>query len=351
MRNITAGERAQYMITRFMARLPARLQVWLSREPPFVIDGLHYDPAAQLLRALRRRRIRFGLVEPNVAIGRKRFRRETHVFRGPVTEVGGVRDFEIPGPAGPLRVRHYAPPTSERAPLTVFLHGGGFVIGDLDSHDEPCRIVCRYAGVHVLSVDYRLAPEHPFPAAVDDACAALAWAQAHAESLGADPRRVAIGGDSAGGNLSTVASRLAPDGARPVAQLLIYPPTDAVTTRASHGFFGEGFMLTVRDGEAFSKFYVGGTGVARDDPRVSPLYATDLGRLPPALVVTAGFDLLRDEGEAYAAALAKAGVKVRTRRVDSFGHGFIHMTGVAPAAREAMIAIARDWRALLDDCA
>jgi acetyl esterase len=351
MRDITAGERALYLMACFMARLPARVQVWLSREPPLVIDGLQYDPAAQLLRAFRRRRIRFGLVEPSVAIGRKRFRRETQVFRGPVTEVGGVRDFEIRGPAGPLRVRHYAPLTSERAPLTVFLHGGGFVIGDLDSHDEPCRMLCRYAGVHVLSIDYRLAPEHPLPAAVDDALAALAWAQTHAESLGADPRRVAIGGDSAGGNLAAVTSRLAAGHARPFAQLLIYPPTDGVTKRPSHGLFGEGFTLTLRDGQAFSKFYAGGTGVARDDPRLSPLYATDLARLPPALVVTAGFDLLRDEGEAYAAALAKAGVKVRTRRVDSLGHGFIHMTGVAPAARQAMMALARDWRSLLDDCA
>ena len=351
MRDTTAGERLQYLTARFMARLPARVQVWLSREPPLVIDGLRYDPASQLLRALRRRRTPYGLVEPSIAIGRKRFCRETHVFRGPVTEVGSARDFEIPGPAGPLRVRHYAPPTSERTPLTVFLHGGGFVIGDLDSHDEPCRIVCRYAGVHVLSVDYRLAPEHPFPAAVDDALAALAWAQAHAESLGADPRRVAIGGDSAGANLATVASRLAPHDAPPFAQLLIYPPTDGITKRASHGFFGEGFSLTLRDRKAFSVFYAGGTGIARDDPRVCPLYAPDLARLPPALVVTAGFDLLRDEGEAYAAALAKAGVRIRTRRVDSLGHGFIHMTGVAPAARQATIAIARDWRALLDDCA
>ena len=342
--------RAQYLGARMAARLPDRLKVRLSGEPPVTLDGQRLDPQLQLLRSLRRRRVVHGLVEPTVAIGRLRFRGETRFFRGPVTKVAGVRDLEAAGPAGAMRMRHYAPePSAAPRPLTVYLHGGGFVIGDLDTHDEPCRLLCRHAGVHVLSVEYRLAPEHPFPAGVEDACAALRWAQANARALGADPARVALGGDSAGANLSAVASALAArEGSPPLAQLLIYPPTDATTARPSHALFGEGFFLTQRDREGFIRAYLGGDEAARHDPRVSPLRAPALSGLPPALVVTAGFDLLRDEGEAYARALGEAGVAATARRFEGLGHGFIHLTGICPAAREAMLAIAREWRELLD---
>ena len=261
-----------------------------------------------------------------------------------------MRDFEIPGASGSLRVRHYAPIASGRQPLLVFFHGGGFVLGDLDTHDEPCRMLCQHALSHVLSVEYRLAPEHPFPSAVEDARAALSWALVNAAGLGADPDRVGVGGDSAGGNLAAVTTwSAANEGAPPAAQLLIYPPTDGVSARASRTLFGEGFFLTTRDREAFVAHYVGDTGIAHDDPRLSPLLAPDLAKLPPTLVVTAAFDLLRDEGEAYAAALEHAGVTVRAQRVQGLGHGFVHMTGIVPAARRAFIDVARSWRSLLDD--
>jgi acetyl esterase len=332
-----------------MARLPDRVKVRLSGEPPVRVDGQCLDPQLQLLRALRRRRVVHGLVEPTVAIGRARFRAETAFFRGPVTAVAAVRDLEAPGPGGPLRMRHYAPHATSPRPLTVYLHGGGFVIGDLDTHDEPCRLLCHHANVHVLSVEYRLAPEHPFPASVEDARAAVGWARANAAALGADPSRVAVGGDSAGANLSAVAAALAArEAAAPVAQLLVYPPTDATTARASHALFGEGYFLTQRDREAFTRAYLAGDEAARHDTRVSPLRNPDLAGLPPALVATAGFDLLRDEGEAYAQALSAAGVPVRARRFEGLGHGFIHLTGVCPAARRAMLDIAREWRELLD---
>jgi acetyl esterase len=231
----------------------------------------------------------------------------------------------------------------------VYLHGGGFVIGDVDTHDEPCRLLCRHAGTHVLSVDYRLAPEHPFPAALDDARAALRWARAHAAALGADASRVAVGGDSAGANLATVAARLAArEGAPPDAQLLVYPPTDGPTARPSRALFGDGWFLDRADRDAFMAHYTAGAGVGEEDPRISPLRAADLGGLPPALVVTAGFDILRDEGEAYAAALAAAGTPVRAYGEDALPHGFIHMTGVAPAAHRAVVRLAFEWRALLD---
>ncbi|MBV9772843.1 MAG: alpha/beta hydrolase [Gemmatimonadetes bacterium] len=289
-------------------------------------------------------------MEPSYVVGRARYRREMIALSGPKTPVGAVRDFEVPGGAGPVRVRHYASAGGGTKPLLVYYHGGGFVIGDLDTHDEPCRLLCRYADTHVLSVDYRLAPEHPFPAGVEDALAAFRWAREHAAALGADPARVAVGGDSAGGNLATVVSLLArEEGAPPVAQLLLYPTVDRATPRPSRTLFAETFFLDESDTEAFTRCYLGGTGASGDDPRVSPLRAPDLAGLPPALVVTAGFDVLRDEGEEYAGALQRAGSPARLHRVAGFGHGFIHLVGISPAARREVVRIARDWRALLDD--
>jgi len=341
--------RAQYLAARWTESLPASVQIRLSGEPPLVADGQTFDPHAQLLRTFTNRRRRYGLIQPSVEEGRKRYRRETHNFRGPVTRVGAVRDLEIPGPAGPLRARHYATRSRDGRDLLVYLHGGGFTMGDLETHDEPCRILCHHADVHVLAIDYRLAPENPFPAGLEDARAALAWAQANAASLCADPKRVAIGGDSAGANLATVAARMAV-GERmpPLAQLLIYPPTDFAGTYRSRELFGDGHSLRMSDSLDFAHCYLLGAGVQLADPRVSPLRATDLAGAPPALVITAGFDLLRDEGEAYAAALVDAGNGGSARRIPGLPHGFIHMTGVCRAAREAMRTIAEDWRTLID---
>jgi acetyl esterase len=347
-RPLRLADRVERLISRVLVRLPPRVQVLLSGEPPVAVDGQTLDPHVQLVRALRRWRKAGGLCEPTPEQARARFRREALLFRGPVTAVGAVRDFAIPGPAGPLRVRHYAPAGSERQPLTVYLHGGGYVIGDLDTHDEPCRVLCGHAGVHLLSVDYRLAPEHPFPAALDDALAALRWAQAHATEFGADPGRVAIGGDSAGANLAAVVSRLTARERPPYAQLLIYPPTDSETKRRSQALFSEGWFLSQADRDAFADHYLSGSGATGSDPRVSPLLAADHSGLAPALVVTAGFDILRDEAEAYHEALVAAGTTARLTRIPAHPHGFLHMTGVSPGARAALVQVGRDWRALLD---
>jgi acetyl esterase len=292
-----------------------------------------------------------GLVHPDLAAGRRRFRRDMAVHRGPRTDVGAVRDFTIEMGPAPLAVRHYAPPSAVAAtpaPLLVYLHGGGFCIGDLDTHDEACRLLCRHGALHVLAVDYRLAPEHPFPAALQDANIALRWARAHADALGADPARVAIGGDSAGANLATVAARQQrTESDAAVAQLLLYPPTDSGGTYPSHALFGEGYFLDRADREVFTRAYLGAKSNGAD-PRVSPLRAPDLAGLPPAMLVTAGFDILRDEGEAYAEALRAAGTPVLARRYPSLGHGFVNVTGVCRAARAATIESAHDFRALLD---
>jgi acetyl esterase len=235
---------------------------------------------------------------------------------------------------------------AEAPPLLVYFHGGGFVTGDLDTHDAPCRILCRHAGIQVLAVDYRLAPEHPFPAAIDDARAAFRWARAQAESLGADPHRVCVGGDSAGGNLSTVIARMAAIEAepQPFLQLLIYPPVDRVTSRPSLTLFREGLLLTGEDMDWYNLQYVGDEQTLLADPRVSPLLAPVPPGLCPALIFTAAFDPLRDEGEAYAAALQAAGVPTNWQRIEGQVHGFVNMVDVSPAARRAVVDIARALR-------
>jgi len=206
-RALTLRERLEHRVARALLRLPPALLVRLSGGPPVVRDGLTLHPELQLMISLRERlgAVPLSALPPDQ--GRRRFRRECLMHAGEPVELGAVRDLVLDTGRGPLEARHYAPMPgsesgSERRPLLLFLHGGGFVLGDLDTHDTTCRMLCRHAGLHVLAVDYRLAPEHPFPAALEDASAAFAWARAHAHELGADPGRIAVGGDSAGGNLA-----------------------------------------------------------------------------------------------------------------------------------------------------
>lgn len=261
---------------------------------------------------------------------------------GPPLPMARVENLELPGPAGPIPARLYMPPgAGPQPPLLVFFHGGGWVLGSLESHEGPCRFLAANAGMAVLSVDYRLAPEHPFPAAVEDAFAAFRWAASQADELGIDGGRIAVGGDSAGGNLAAAVCLLARDdgGALPAMQLLIYPPTDVVGGHASRRLFAEGFMLTSADMDWFEAHYLP-EGVAPDDPRVSMLRADDLSGLPPAYVTTGGFDPLRDEGEAYAERLREAGVKVALRRHPGLIHSFANLTAVSRTSRAAMLEVA-----------
>jgi acetyl esterase len=283
-----------------------------------------------------------GLTAPQA---RAYSRRNAAVADGPrPLPMARVEERSIPGPAGPLGARLYVPPgspTEAPAPLLVYYHGGGWVIGDLDTCDGVCRLLASAAGVTVLSIDYRLAPEHPFPAAVEDAWAAFAWAAANAGELGADPARIAVGGDSAGGNLSAVVSLMAREGggARPALQLLIYPVTDVEGTMPSRLSYDHGFILTQADMDAFEAAYLP-DGAARDDPRISVLHVGDLSSLPPAYVLTAGFDPLRDEGEAYALRMRDAGTRVALRRHPGLIHSFANETAVSPTARAAMLEAA-----------
>jgi acetyl esterase len=271
---------------------------------------------------------------------------------GKAPAVGRVEDLTIPGPCGSLRARLTTPveTTTRSSPLPclVFFHGGGFVVGGLFSHDNLCRAIASASGVAVISVDYRLAPEHPFPAAVDDAFAATTWVAECAASLGLDPSRLAVGGDSAGGNLATVVARRARDqgGPKVAYQLLIYPATDADFDRPSYLENAEGYLLTRAAMQWYWNHYVPNLR-DRVNPDASPLRAEDLSGLPPALVVTAGFDPLRDEGEAYAQKLADAGVHVRHVKYPGMIHGFLRRYAFLDQGKVALAEIGDALRAAL----
>lgn len=290
------------------------------------VDGNTLDTTLQLMLAGQKLVGIDGLSGPdNVAAARAQLRGLAAGFDQYIP-VAGVTELSVSGGAGPIAARHYATAAPD-APLLVFFHGGGFVLGDLDSHDDLCRLICRDAGLHVLSVDYRLAPEHKAPAAADDGFAAYRWALEHAAELGADPARIAVGGDSAGGNIAAVVARRARDERlpAPALQLLLYPWTNLSARTRSYALFASGYFLTTADLDWFRDKYLAGAPVQATDPVVSPLLAADLTGLAPALVVTGGFDPLRDEGVQYAEALRAAGVPVDFRQAGSLIHGFASM--------------------------
>lgn len=253
-----------------------------------------------------------------------------------------VEDRSIPGPRGQIPIRIYTAEGTGKRPLIVYYHGGGWVVGNIETHDDVARYLAKAAGGTVVSIDYRLAPENPFPAAVDDAYAALQWVSENAESLGGDPSRITVAGDSAGGNISAVVSLRARDRNGPSiqCQALIYPVTDISSLNTeSYNNFATGYFLTKEGMEWFRTQYLP-KPEDRVDPYASPLLTRDYGNLPPAIVITAEFDPLRDEGEAYAEKLREAGVPVEVVRYDGMIHGFVSFLGILNQAAEALDLIA-----------
>jgi len=317
---------------------------------PIRVDGQTLDADLQLLLRLER------LTDAATPARSPQSRREhqdiaTALAGGPPVPGVATESITIPAAAHPdghsIPARLYTPDgLAIGSPLLVFQHGGGWVTGSLASHDAVCRYLAVHAGVRVLAVGYRLAPEHPFPAAVRDAVTTFGFAREHAIELGADPDAVALGGDSSGANLAAVTAHLAVRAGEPapVFLLLFYPPTDAVHRTPSRDLFGSGFMLTEADIVWFSDHYLP-PGVDRADPRASILLADDLSGMPPTFLMTAGFDPIRDEGEMFAGRLAEAGVSVVLRRQRDLVHGFVNMIGLAPRCREAVAEAAGALRA------
>lgn len=305
---------------------------------PRLVDGQELDPHFQL--GVRVMSLLSGEEYEDLSLEEARLtvERSAYSVSGNRIKLPVVEDLTLPLPGVALPARLYSPVAGDEVlPVLVYFHGGGWVLGSVDSHDATCRYLCRMGRLKVLSVDYRLAPEFLFPTAVDDALAAYHHVRENAGSLGVDPERIAVGGDSAGANLAAVVCQQTRDaGVRtPDFQLLFVPGTNMSARTRSFDLFGNGYFLTAANMEFYERTYLRSED-DRIDPRASPLLADDLSGLPPAHVATAGFDPLRDEGEAYAQRMADAGVRVSMRRHSTMVHPFVNAVGATPLARAAL---------------
>lgn len=337
---LSAAAMAERAVVRGFARLPESVVARLGRHAPVNRDGEQLSPEiAVALRVLNR--IPGGdFTEHSVEQARRMLTDEALVFADVFPDFAVEEDLLIPSASGPIPATRYRA-TTESKGLVVYFHGGGWVLGSRVSTDSAVRFLATEAGVDVLSVDYRLAPEHPFPAAVEDAEAAWDFAVEHAPGWGLDPHRIVVAGDSAGGNLSAVLSnRLRGRDVVPALQVLLFPVTDLSTKHPSYQEFCDGFFLTEKHMDWYRERYLADPADALD-PQASPLLEPDLSGAPPAYVAVAGFDPLRDEGIAYAERLEQAGVPTTLAREGSLIHAFVNITGVSRPAREATTRIAR----------
>jgi acetyl esterase len=322
------------------------LREWLLAEREAdLTKGLDADIAWMLALGERTGDVALGKHSP--AKERRRMAESVRLVEDPPNGVVSVTDRTVPGAAGAIPARVYAPDGLEHpSPGFLFLHGGGWVTGDLDTHDTLCRRIALLGKLRVVAVAPRLAPEHRFPAAVEDAIAAFRFVASSAKELGIDPARLGVGGDSAGGNLSAVVSlETRADDVRPALAVLIYPALDATCSQPSHRELGTGYLLTRESIAWYLGHYVEPS--RHRDPRVSPLWREDLAGAPRTLLAIAGFDPLRDEAERYAERLEAAGATVEVLRAPSLPHGFALMTGLAPVALAATEAIAKRTGELL----
>ena len=284
-----------------------------------------------------------------IAQARAAHDKETQIMSGPGEEVAQVTERLAPGPGGDVPIRVFTPRDAQETPLPLvaYVHGGGWMIGTVDGFDPLCRALANAAQAIVASIEYRLAPEHPFPAALEDVRAAVRWLHASAHELGADPDRLAVAGDSAGGNLATVtARRLRDEGGPPIrCQALIYPVTDSAINTPSYREKSDGFGLSAQSMQRYWRLYLDGADGGQPD--TSPLRTPDLRGMPPTFILTVEDDVLRDEGEAYAKALEEAGVPVTVRRYDGPIHGFFRWLAKTELARRAVDDVAAALRSNL----
>ena len=334
---------AEFRIARRLCALPPRVQRRMFGSPPKV-GGQELATDVHVIVELAKRTGRNSLTGARPAEQARAFvRRSVAASSGPRIPMAEVVEFEIPGAGGRLPARLYVPhgaPPPPR-PTLVYFHGGGWMVGDLETHDSACRFLAAHSGAAIVSPTYRLAPEHPFPAAVEDAREAWLWAFRLSGELGADPTRMALGGDSAGGNLAAGVATAMRDagGPRAAMQLLIYPAAEAVEPRPSRTTFAEGPFLNQTDIDHCERAYLPDKAMGYD-PYASILRAADLSRLPPAYVATAGFDPIRDEAEEYARRMEAEGTKVALRRHPRLTHTFANLTGLSRSCRAAMLETA-----------
>ncbi len=331
------------------ANLALRMPIsWINilAGPPVTVDGRTLDGRTQWLLQLLARSGQPPIEKSSVTEARSEYDAFMLEMGGRLAPIGEMVDRIVDGPTGRLRVRTYRPAgaVARLLPTILYFHGGGWVMGTLEGYDRVCRYISSRTGCAVVAVDYRLAPEHKFPAAIEDAVASFRWLAENAADLGTDPARIVLAGDSAGGNIAAVAAQLLRDEPRPPClQWLMFPATNLAFDSPSYESCGEGFFVTRAAMEWFRGHYLNNLSEI-DDPRVSPLQASDLTGVAPALIFTNGIDPLRDEGKAYADRLAAAGVKTFHREFESLIHGFIGMRGAIQAAARAMDDMATGLR-------
>ncbi|MZR30365.1 alpha/beta hydrolase [Sneathiella litorea] len=338
----------QKIILALIAMLPDSLISLCYGFKPRVMDGQRLNNKARLLCDIDRK-MATPVRETPVETTRTNMERLSGAMTGRLPKLASIDDIEIPTDFGKLPARLYRPRKEPAQPVLVYYHGGGYIRGSLDSHDGLCARLAKYGGFAVLSIAYRLAPENKFPAAVDDAMSAFTWACQHGADKGLDPKRVAVGGDSSGGCLAAVVAQQAKTQGvpSPLFQMLLYPTLDAHLSAASYQLFDEGFFLTYDRIRDYRDMYLNNAS-ERDDLRASPILNSDLADLPPALIISAGFDPLRDEAESYGKALQAAGVSVGTVRFPSMVHGFMSMTAILPQADKAIRQAADALRHIFD---
>jgi acetyl esterase len=323
------------------ANLALRMPIsWINilAGPPVTVDGRTLDGRTQWLLQLLARSGQPPIEKSSVTEARSEYDAFMLEMGGRLAPIGEMVDRIVDGPTGRLRVRTYRPAgaVARLLPTILYFHGGGWVMGSLEGYDRVCRYISSRTGCAVVAVDYRLAPEHKFPAAIEDAVASFRWLAENATDLGTDPARIVLAGDSAGGNIAAVAAQLLRDEPRPPClQWLMFPATNLAFDSPSYESCGEGFFVTRAAMEWFRGHYLNNLSEI-DDPRASPLQASDLTGVAPALIFTNGIDPLRDEGKAYADRLTAAGVKTFHREFESLIHGFIGMRGAIQAAARAM---------------
>lgn len=341
-------EKGQGTAVRALDKLPGFVQENLAKGLGYPFQFPELDPLIKCMMAAQLKQGKSGFIGADVHRSRKAFDLQMQSITAKPTPVKLVEDLRLPLQSGTVFARHYHPSPNKKLPMIVFYHGGGFVVGNLDTHDEVCRLLALHAKAQVLSIDYPLAPEASPKQLIQSCEDALAWVYQNSRQLKILKGRIALAGDSAGGNIATVvAQRAAQKAYAPQAQLLIYPVVDFKSRHPSFFAYQDGLVLTGQDIDQVTAFYAAQHQVALDDPLISPTYGT-LTKLAPAYILTAGYDVLHDEGEIYSHKLRQNGVKVHYQEYADQTHGFINLTPVSFRAKKYLIEISKNFRKFWD---
>jgi acetyl esterase len=344
----TSLEKSQGSAARALDRLPTVVQKQLVKRLKYPYQFSQLDPFIQCLMALQLKQGKVGFIGQDYHQSRELFEKNIKSLAGKSTPIEQVEDLRLPLISGTVFARHYHPAPQKKLPCVVFYHGGGFVVGSLDSHDEVCRLIAKHAGVQVISIDYPLAPEvspHQLIKICEDA---LAWVYQNRRQLKILKNRIAVAGDSAGGNIATVVAQRAQDKAYAAhAQLLLYPVVDFKSRHPSFFAYKDGLVLTGQDVDVVEELYAKQHNISLDDPIISPTYGK-LDHLAPAFIITAGHDVLHDEASIYSHKLIQRGVSVHYQEYKDQTHGFVNLTPISKRAKKYVIEISKNFRKFWD---